>query len=415
MARIKKSGNSNCRSNCRSKSMFLISRKAQDGTKAATLVAVIALLIIFYLLFIPPHVRQEILEGNSTDSDSDSYSGSNKTLLLENPGTLTSLSTKEITHSIPALTIFATQDAQVLDTQSSLTAKKSWFSDTSAEFTFVIQDLTHTENLLLTFVSKIHEGNMRITLNGKDIFNQEITKENPDPVVVPKKYVAQGANKLEFFTESVGWQFWKVNKHTLENLQITGDITDITQQQSKNIFIVSATEKNNLKRGRLIFTPQCELGVTGKLQALVNNHLVYEAIPDCGYALGVEFAPDILRNGENQIVFKTEKGNYIVELIKIKSELKEIVQPVYFFDLDEDEFDDVEDDSDDIYLKITFVDDNEQKEGRININGVETNIYQRDRVYKKKINDYLIEGNNAIKIIPDEILQIVELEVYRDN
>ena len=45
-----------------------ISRRAQDASNAATLIAIIALLIIFYLLFIPPSFRDKILEGNVTEA-----------------------------------------------------------------------------------------------------------------------------------------------------------------------------------------------------------------------------------------------------------------------------------------------------------------------------------------------------------
>ncbi|MBT7903413.1 hypothetical protein HN587_06135 [Candidatus Woesearchaeota archaeon] len=391
-------------------------KRAEDGTKAATLVALIALLIIFYLLFIPPQVRQNILEGDySEDSKDSGDDDKNTTLLLETPGTLTTISTKDIEHSIAPVNIFASENSKVIDTQNSLSVKKSWFSDKTGEFSFVVQDLSQTENLLLTFVSKLSRGNLQILLNGEEIFNQAITKENPDPIKLSSKYLAQGANSLEFITEDVGLAFWRVNKHNLENLQITGDITDISQQLSRNIFIASATEKNNLKRGKLVFTPECSIGSVGALQALINNHIVYDAVPDCGFAITVEFSPDILRNGENQIVFKTIKGNYLIDLIKIKSELKEIIQPVYFFDLDEDEFSDVQDESDEIYLEITFIDSQEYHIGKANINGIETNIHQKERVYSKKINDYLVKGNNAIKITPEDILQIVKLEVVRKD
>jgi hypothetical protein len=64
-------------------------------------------------------------------------------------------------------------------------------------------------------------------------------------------------------------------------------------------------------------------------------------------------------------------------------------------------------------LKLTFTEGTDQKAGRLNINGRETSIFQRERVYTKNINDYVIEGNNAVKILPETTLEIVSMEVYK--
>ena len=54
----------------------------------------------------------------------------------------------------------------------------------------------------------------------------------------------------------------------------------------------------------------------------------------------------------------------------------------------------------------------ELKQGEIIINGYAKGINQKQGKYTAYINNYLVEGNNAIKIIPSNKLDIIKMEVY---
>ncbi|MBW2972329.1 hypothetical protein KY359_04805 [Candidatus Woesearchaeota archaeon] len=395
---------------------LVLSRKAQDAASAATLIAVIALLIVFYLLFIPPSFRDQILEGNeSTSTGKTGTAGRvNETILKASPGTLSRISSEEMEHNIPSVVLYSKKESKVLDTIASLSVKSSVFGKKTAAMQFTIDDLDNTDNLLLTFIDKKMKGGLLIKANGNEVFSGDVTQENPEPVRINKKFLVRGNNNIEFEAEPVGWKFWRVNRHNMQNLQISGEVKDISQQMSRNIFIVSATEKSNVKRAILRFTPDCMTGKTGKLNVLINQHSVYYSVPDCGGRIAIEFTPDVLREGENTIVFDSEEGNYLIDLIRITSELKEVLQPAYYFEISEDTMDDVRDGKYTVWLKMTFTEDNDQKAGALNINGRETSIFQRERTYSKNINDYIIEGNNAIKIIPETTLEIVSMEVVKE-
>lgn len=390
------------------------SRRAQDAGNAATLVAVIALLIIFYLLFIPPSFRDQILEGNQSVTEEGEEALANETILRASPGTLSSISSEEIEHNIPSVVLYAKKDSQVLGSAGSAYVKSSVFGQKKASTLFNIDDPENIENVLISFADKEHKGALTIKVNGNEVFDGEINKENPPPVRVNQKYLVRGDNKIEFGAEKSGWKFWRVNKHRLENIQITADVSDVSQQKSRNIFIVSATEKSNVKRAILRFTPDCVTGKTGKLNVLINQHSVYYSVPDCGGRIAIEFTPDVLREGENTIIFDSEKGNYLIDLIRITSELKEVLQPAYYFEITEQMMEDVRDGKYDVELKLRFTEATEQKSGKININGRETSLFQREQTYTKNINDYIIEGNNAVKIMPETTLEIVSLEVVRN-
>ncbi|HII72046.1 TPA: hypothetical protein HA265_04795, partial [Candidatus Woesearchaeota archaeon] len=170
----------------------------------------------------------------------------------------------------------------MLQQQSGMYVKSSVFGQKTASLTFEVKDLGNTKNLLLTFISKVHKGNLIVKLNGNEVFSGEITKENPEPLRLPENYLRNGQNTIEFEAEKPGWMFWRRNRHQMETMQLTADITDVSRRQSENIFIVSATEKSNVKRAIIRFTPDCRTGTTGKLNALINSHSIYYAVPDCG-------------------------------------------------------------------------------------------------------------------------------------
>jgi len=392
---------------------ILSSKKAQDSAgSAATLIAVIALLIIFYLLFIPPSFRDQILEGNESTSTTSSVTG-NETILRANPGTLSTISSQEMQHTIASVTLYSTQASKILGSLSSITVKSSIFTFKNSSMKFTIDDLANTDNMLLTFTDKDTKGNLIIKINGNEVYNSEVTKENPEPIRLDKSMLVQGQNTITLEAEKAGWKFWRVNRHNIGNLQVTGDVKDISRQKSQNVFVISATERANAKSAMLKFLPDCVEGNAGKLNILVNEHSIYYSVPDCGTTAVIEFATDILREGENTIVFDSEQGNYIIDMISISSELKSVLQPAFYFQITNDMITDVRNGKYSIMLNMQFTEGTEQKSAKLNINGRETNIYQTESSYTKNINDYIIEGNNAIKIIPDTTLEIVTLEVVR--
>ena len=156
----------------------------------------------------------------------------------------------------------------------------------------------------------------------------------------------------------------------------------------------------------------CNPAEVGLLNVFVNGHEVFSGIPDCGASsrpIPIEGA--LLTSGENSVVFKTNKGNYLIDQIKVKTELKESDSIVYYFEANETDYKDVVEDRLDAKLIIRFVDDTEDKEALLNINGHLTNIDQAKDIYERNIDNWLKKGNNYVEIKPQTTLNIVELEV----
>lgn len=394
------------------------SKKAQDGAKAATLVAIIAGLILLYILFIPPAQRNELLNITNDTDDSNGGTGaavSDKVLLLEHPGLLEYISAKEYEKSIPPTTLLVSTEAVTLKTAEAISVKNNWFSRQAYNLSFSIGDLDNTKNLIFSFNVDELNGPLIIELNGNVIY-QKVPDKSNIALNIPTDGLS-GQNSILIKAESVGFAFWKTNRHKLSNLKLIADVTDVSGRKSQSTFIISSSENNNIETARLRFYVDCSNRVDlGSLNVEINNHNVYSQAPVCGEIVSQPISPNILTSGENIITFSTEfkrptNAYYQVDNILIRLELKEALPFTYYFDLNASQFNAVTAGTKDLNMKMLFTDSVSRKKAEIYINGIKTAIETRDYNYTRSINSFAKKGNNAIKIEPQTTFEIVDLEV----
>ncbi len=386
-----------------------IKKRGQGATNAATLVALIAALIILYILFLPPSEREELLNGNVTGEGEAEAEGENETILRENVGRLDFLKVDEYEHDIPSFTLYKTTEAVEIERLNAFNTRNSWFDKKAREASFTIEDMENTKNVFLTFTATRHKGILIIRLNGEVIFESE-TGINVEPVSLPQSLL-RNENKLEFSVSDVGWAFWSTNEYSLTNIKIIADITDITRQEAQNVFYVISTEVYNAERATLRFNPDCTTGQVGVLGISLNSYNIFSGIPDCGILNKIDFSPDLLNSGTNKLIFKTDKGSYLIDQIKVTTKLKELIYPTYYFDLEKGQMDDIEDDDRDLIMRFEFPDDKEKREAELLVNGRKIFFDTDKRFFSKNIDSYARQGTNHIKIIPKTTLEIVELLV----
>jgi hypothetical protein len=248
---------------------------AEEQTVAVTkveaaLVALITLTIVVYMLLLPPDERVKLLEN---DSANESYYSNGEVVerlvFKESPRTLDKVSFDEFEHYIPSINLFARTDAEVLKEADSLYAKNGMFDRKSDSFEFSINDLDTTDNVMISFNVKKARGVLTIRVNGNVVLNKEITK--PSEKISVEKSMLDYENKVEVSVNDVGWAFWKTNEYSLENIMVTADITDVSNQESKNVFTLTKEEKENLERAVLKFFPDCIAGEVGKLDVFINK------------------------------------------------------------------------------------------------------------------------------------------------
>lgn len=348
---------------------FLISRKAQTASSAATLVVLIAGFILLYILLLPAADRQALLQDSyTTTSGTSSSSASSSSLsstnpqtvaqtlastpiLSESPGRVYYLQESSYEHDLSAVNLYTTTNAQVIFRQDSLYIKNGIFDQSFRNLTFTLDDIDNTDNVLLSFNVGTAQGRLQLLLNKQVIYDAEVGAS--ESVAIPlSSSMLSDLNILTFMVSDVGYKFWTTNQYELDTLQVTADVTDVSQQISKTTFTVSDVEKFNLQQSKLYFYPDCNPREVGALKISLNNEQIYSSIPDCQQINMVEFSPSSLSAGDNYILFKTEKGSYLIYSISVKTDLNEQEYPVYYFDVDPDAFIYSEDVNRDVYTPL---------------------------------------------------------------
>ncbi len=317
-------------------------KKAQSASSAAAFIAIMTVLIVLYILFLPPDIRNEILNDGTATSEidgTDVTSNANQVALLEeNVGVIDYLNTNEKTYDLPTLRISSPTSAQLLKAIPSLITKSAFLDNTKStyELNFTINKAT-TKNLLLSFNVKKASGPLIIKLNEKEIFNDEIIIGNAKPLKLDQEYLAD-RNTLTITSPSVGLLFWKVYQYSLENLQITADVTDKSSSKAAQTFTISKAEKNNLDTVILYFYPGCAIDDVSNLQIELNDRTIYDSVADCGTRTFAALNKNYIVEGDNELKFSTKKGSYLLDNLEVKVKLNKPAYRTYFFDMDQDYF-----------------------------------------------------------------------------
>ncbi len=394
---------------------FMIFKKkgtsvAPTGASAAVLIAFITLFIVLYILFLPSDVRDELLSDDPYIVGGETTRFSNATLFESAVGRLEYYNEGKFEHLIPSVYLFQTSEAYELKTENPFFIRRGWFHKEYKTLNFTIDDVENTDNAIVTFTSRKHQGVLTVKLNDYKVYEYDIETEEIAPIPLPKNYLRE-ENMLEFEVDNVGIKFWATNEYAFENFKVIADITDITRQQSSNIFTVTETEKYNLESATLKFLPRCDQHEVGTLDIFINNRKVYSAIPDCGTTNRQDLSTADLTAGKNTIIFKTSRGDYSIESIKIDPNLKDVTSFIEYFEVTPDEFDKLLDGARRVYLEIDFVDDGKTKRAKLNFNGHLTFINQKNPHYTRLVSPWIEEGNNYLEIVPETTLNIAELRV----
>ena len=385
------------------------SRSGQGGMNAAILVAIIAGLIILYIVFLPTSEREKLVEEGTTKT-AEGEEKSN-VLLKAFPGMLSTSRGLEDEKEIPNIFLVETTNAKELERINPFIVRSGWFDKRDRRIDFNLDDPDNTDNAVVSFTAKKRNGILTIKLNNAVVFENELASDTIEPVKLDKKLLGK-ANLLEFSVSSVGLKFWTTNEYSLENVKIIGDITDTSKQESTNIFTLSDSEFSSMDKATLKFIPYCgNVNELGTLDIFINNKKLFSSVPVCDNSYKQSIPKSALNEGENNIVFKTSKGSYSVEQTRIALEFKEPTVKTYFFEIDSSTSKKVRSGDTDVELTIKFVEDKKQKRAKLDVNGHIETIETDKILLTKNINNKVSDGNNFVRLEPLEDLEVVELRV----
>lgn len=396
-----------------------MSKRGQQtsASGAAVLIILIAAVFVLYILFLPPEDRAELL-GELNESDDDGVSSKDESeLLRESVGRLDYLKFDYREHDIPSFRIYSETNGVAIKSIPSVYIKNNLVGETSYDMTFSI-DSRLTSNMLVSFNIASSRGRLQISLNGHEIFNSYLEAGSPNPISLPDEYL-QNDNSLIFKVSGVGAVFWRTNGYALNNVIVTGDILDVSNSKSSQFFYVSNLEYDNLDSVKLKFHPECDSYSVGLLKIYLNGDQMFSGIADCGIFNTVFMDVNSIMKDRNELEFVATSGYYLIDNIEVRTELEELIFPVYYFDLSDDVFHqesindivfDVLDDDYDVTLDFRFVNDDEKRLEYL-INGIRKHVVTDNVTFGVLLDDYVLPGTNSLELIPKSIVDIAEMKV----
>jgi len=387
-------------------------RGQRSGGGAAVLIGAITILIVMYIVFLPANQREEILGGEESRGDSggsSSFKKLNITPLLVNPGQMDYNVNDRIEHLLPAVNLMTSTSGTVLEEENNIYVKSGVFSSVSDKMTFKINDIENTDNVLISFNTIESSGRLIVSVNGNEVFNSEI-EGAMDPIKVKEKFL-KDSNIVEFSVSGPGAAFWRVNEFLLENIKITADVTSTDKRESRSVFIVDSAEEENVDTVKLTFVAECNPNEAGRLTVTLNGNRLFEGVPDCGTPFIQEYPSSYLKPGENNVEFAAETGKYLIDRMKIETKLKRPREFTYDFNLNSTVLEGIKDGELKSNLTFTFIDDNEDKEALLILNGYKLVLSTDDESYSRNVDVFLKDGFNYLKITPRKRMFVPEVKL----
>ena len=146
----------------------------------------------------------------------------------------------------------------------------------------------------------------------------------------------------------------------------------------------------------------------------MNEQLLLSEIITCGSGQrSAEISSSRFVEGENEVLFVIDDGDYLINDIKLTNELKKSETRTYFFNINSKDFFDVQDRLKDVFLDMSF-DKEGSKIAEIWVNDFTIFMDTDESSFSEDISELIEEGENFIRILPDNEFLIRSLRITLD-
>lgn len=382
---------------------MVIMKRAQGSV--AVLIALIALFIVAYVLFLPPGEREKLL--NQT-TNGDTLDG--RTLLLESPGLVSPSEKGKLEHNINDVNLFVKTEPVVVDLAKSLSISKSLFGSNSQELSFNVEDLTDLDRAILSFTVSNPKGELIVELNGQKVFQQKIRTSSVEVISLPVDLLRK-VNNLRMYASSPGIAFWAENHYTLNEVKII-EYFERENSQEERTFVMSNNEFENAQSVSLDYSIFCNsLEGAAVFKVYLNDKLILPQTLNCiTSSPSLDLDLDDLKEGQNTLRFVIDRGDFLISNMKVITKTTGAAIWSRTFSINSDDFDMVTSGEFRVILKLSL-ETKGTKQAKIEINEDSFTLDTTSDTFSKDISDFVEKGENIIRIIPDEDFSINTLRI----
>jgi hypothetical protein len=386
-------------------------KRGQSANRVGTIIILITVILVLYLLFLPPQTRDELLFDDTTPGDDFNDSSVRERLLDVEPGDLTYVDRERRRYSIPAYSVSSEVQGVELQRRDSIRIYKSLFNEQSTTMQFTTTP-SLTDNVLLSFNVENANGVITIDLNGETLYTDRVTGGSVPPISIDSDLL-QSSNNLTFTVNPPGMAFWSTNEYELSNARVTADVRDTSQNENYQTVYIPEDDYERVERVEAEYIATCtERNVEG-FELSINNFLLFEGTPDCALATQKSFDPGALQPGQNDLLTEIDEGNVLIDRFTLTTYFGDTEEKTYYFDLDDDYFTGGDDPVlDDIQANATFTfADDDEKQFNFFVNGRRMSITTRNSELSRNITGDVKPGNNVVRIEPRNDFTMSQLTV----
>lgn len=372
-------------------------RYGRRSQAAAIGVLVIGILIVGYLLFLPSGDKCKLMPDLP---ECNEQNVSINALLDEQPGFLEPLE-DSVEYNIGSIELFTRETTEIPFTISTdPSVEKSWFNSKKISQDFDVPGRAKKVMVIIGIAESEGFASLGVVVNGKTV--GRIVGAGSHFVDVPTDIIKR-SNTLEIVS-STPIVPGITNRFKLNYLAVKETYTT-TQPKIERNFIMEQSV-NDVLSAVMTFTADCYS--TDGLNIKVNNDTVVNEKICTLYSNDIASA--LARS--NVISFESD-GNYFIHDVKIKVKFKQKDYVTYYFAVNKETFEKIDDGGAIAMLKLRFP-DTESKKIAVYINGNPVNIDTANLEYKTAVGRLLMKGQNSIRIVPEKKVSIgsvsIELE-----
>ena len=379
--------------------------KRGQGTSAANvaaLIALIALFLIVYILLLPEADRNKLLGIPEEGADKE-VTGVGNVLLSEfvgkaEPGE----KIRRKVHEIANVNLFTKEETGLITLSENIKISRGFFGSKDQDIFFRIDDPGDVLKAELYLVVDSGSGDLIVEVNGNEFYRNEI-KQGQIRIDIPLGYLAS-ENNLRLSVAGFGSKLYSLREVKLRKEE------EIKNRVARRTFSVDASEKAGMKSAIMRHSVFCDGDEDQVLKILLNDNLIYSDVPFCNLKEdSVELGVELFKTGVNNLDFETE-GDYLIEGITVKTFSGDDELPEYFFTLNEEDFRRVRRGLNDVVASFEFSLRDDRKNFVLEINGEEINIDTTEDTELIVISDF-VEEENLIRIDAKNNFEILEFKV----
>ncbi len=387
---------------------------AYEGSTITVILIVIALFMVLYVLFIPPEDRERLLnEGTSSSGTPASLKLPIVELLAEAPGVISPSSQFGTKHSMQEVNLFVKTEPKLETLSQNLVIKNGLFSKSAPKLRFRSEDFSDTKTITINFfVSEVTGGELRMKLNGQNVYSDEISSTGAQVINVALGNLKE-ENDLEFSVSSPGILFWDTNKYNVKDVILKQEFSRVNSKEDRT-FTLADSEADSLQSAVLKYTQVCNQRLskgTADFVIRLNNQRVSTSLISCvNTEQEMDLDKSLLVRGRNTLSVELEDGDFSFKQMAVLVKSSDSSLPTYQFTLPSAEFSKVKSGQKRVKLEL-FFSNRDSKNARMDINNNEIALDTSETSFSRDVSDLVIEGTNFLRLMPTNTFTITGLKI----